>query len=249
MMYRHIKSKLSSFILLFLCCANCFGQTDESAIAAKLWEGLGGKENWQTARYFMFSCIGGAQPSLAQGERKYLWDKHTGDCRFEGITSDDETLIVLFNIKTGKGTVYINTDEIDNQRIAAGIIEDVIDEFERDAQLLFLPTVLEGDHATYTIEEEKLVGTQRFTIVNIKNKKTSFEATIDGKLYLDTQTGQVLEWSPNQMTTHFSISGFKDIGGGLVMPTHFTGIDTSVSVRYPLAAALVNIEAQKFKKP
>ena len=249
MMYTYIKFKLSLFISLFICFANCFGQTNGSAIVAKLWDGVGGKENWQNARYFMFSCVGGEKPSLAQGERKYLWDKQTGNCRFEGITTDDEALVVLFNVKTAKGTVYINADEIDNQRIAMDIIEVVIDEFEKDAQLLFLPTVLEGDHATYVIEEEKLVGVQRFTIVNIKNKKTSFEAAVDGKLSLDAQTGQILEWRPNQTANHFSISGFKDIGGGLILPTHFTGSDTTVSVRYPLAAALVNIESQKFNKP
>ncbi len=249
MMHTFKKINLSLFILLFVCYTMATGQTSTSTALDKLWEGIGGKENWQTARYFMFTCVGGEKHSFAQGERKYLWDKQTGNCRFEGITTDDERIVVLFNLKTDKGTVYVNAEEISNSLIVADIIAEVANEFEKDAQLLFLPTAVEGDQASYSVEEEKLVGTQRYAIINVKNGKTNVEAAIDGQLYLDTQTGQIREWRPNRTANHFSVSGFKDIGGGLVLPTHFKGSDTTTSVRYPIAAALVNIEAQKFNEP
>lgn len=248
-MHNFFKFKLNLLITGLCCITAASGQVAQSNIVDKLWTAIGGKENWQNARYFMFSCIGGDDHSFAQGERKYLWDKQSGNCRFEGMTTDDEAIIALFNIKTTKGTVYINGVKLDNPRTTADIILEIITEFDRDARLLFLPTILEGDGASYAIAGEKLVGSQRFTVIDVKNRKTSFEVAVEGQLYVDTQTGEVLQWRPSQDANQFYIGGFKDIGGGLILPTHFKGTDTTSSITYPLAAALVNIEAQKFNTP
>mgnify|MGYP007082186859 CR=1 FL=1 len=249
MMHSFFYVKLSLAVAFVNFTVSAQGQPSKTAVEAKLWDAIGGKENWRNARYFMFSCVGGGDHAFVQGERKYLWDKQTGNCRFEGITADDETIIALLNIKTGKGTVYLSGAKLDNPKTTQDILEEVSDEFGKDACLLFLPTALEGSQVSYTVSGEKLVGSQRFAVVHIKNQKTSFEATIDGQLYVDTQTGQVQRWRPSDLASHFAVSGFKDIGGGLVLPTRFTGSDTVTSVTYPLAAALVHIEDQKFNLP
>jgi len=249
MMRNFTKIKLNLSFMLLASTAIAFGQDLQTGIADKVWEAIGGKDNWQNARYFMFSCIGGGTSSFVQGERKYLWDKQQGYCRFEGISTDDESVIALFNIKTNEGTVYINGEELSNPKTSADVIKEVAAEFERDAYLLFLPTALEGNQVSFTVTGEKLVGSQRFTVVNLKNHKTSFEAAVEGQLYLDAQTGRVLQWQSHDDQNRFAVGGFKDIGGGLVLPTRFTADDTTHNITYPIAAALVNIEAQKFNKP
>src|SRR5690606_31488047 len=249
MMHNFTKLKLNLFFMLLGGIATAFGQGSQAGLAHKLWEAIGGKENWQNARYFMFSCIGGDHSSFTQGERTYLWDKQEGYCRFEGVTTDDESVVALFNIKTHTGTVYINDEKLSNPKTSADIINEISAEFERDAYLLFLPTVLEGDRVSLTVTGEKLIGSQRFTVVDIKNHKTSFEATVDGQLYVDAQTGRVQQWLSHQDQNRFAVSGFKDIGGGLVLPTRFTTDDTTNNITYPIAAALVHIEAQKFNIP
>lgn len=153
-MYPSIKLSLLIIALLSFT-ATALGQDKRAAVANKLWTAIGGKENWQNARYFMFSCVGGGANPFVRGERKYLWDKHTGDCRFDATTTDDETLVALFNIKTGDGAVYINGTKLDNPRTAADVIAEATAEFEKDAYLLFLPAVLEGGQVTYTVAGEK----------------------------------------------------------------------------------------------
>ncbi|SFB95789.1 hypothetical protein SAMN05421747_102316 [Parapedobacter composti] len=249
-MHSTIKVKLNLLVALFTAAALCAnGQVSQPEITTKLWEAIGGQDNWQQARYFMFSCTGGQKGSFVQGERRYLWDKQTGNCRFEGVTTDDETVIALFNIRTHEGTAYINGVQLNNPRVTEDIIKEAAEEFKRDAYLLFLPTALDGDQVSVKVGDEKLVGTQRFTMVNIKNPKTVFSASVAGQLYVDAQTGQIQKWRPNGSSNEFSVDGFKDIGGGLVLPTRFISSDTSASVTYPLAAALVNIEDQKFERP
>jgi len=247
-----VKSKLA-LLIAFWCCTTAVSaqvtpSPQEKNLAAKLWEAVGGQQNWQNARYFMFSCTGGHH-SFAQGERKYLWDKQTADCRVDGITTDDEVITVLFNVETGSGTVYLNNTKLDNPRTTADIIAEITDEFNKDAQLLFLPTILEGDQVSYRITGEKLVGSQRFTVVTVENKSTSFEDTVSGQLYVDSQTGRIHQWWPSHGADGYSIESYKAIGSGLVLPTRFTGSDTTTSITYPIAAALVHIEGQKFSKP
>lgn len=66
---------------------------------------------------------------------------------------------------------------------------------------------------------------------------------------MNTETGQVQRWQSTKTVNEFAISGFKDVGGGLVLPTRFIAGDTAASVTYPIAAALVNIEEHKFNRP
>lgn len=228
-----------------------YSQTVDTALEAKVWEGIGGKENWQNARYFMFSCIGGENPTPVQGERRYLWDKQTGDCRFEGITANGDTIVVLFNVKTAAGTAYVNNNQQQGQQSADALIAKALEAFEQDANLLFLPTSLEGQGVNYTVEEEKLIGSKRFMVISLQNHKTSFETSVKGHLYVNEQTGHIQRWLPHQTNQpdYYAISGFKDIGGGLVLPTHFERNDSAANISYPLAAALVNIESHKFNRP
>lgn len=252
MMQHALKRNLILFTALWHCVSAASGQVApspvEKNVVDKLWKAIGGRENWQSARYFMFSCAGGNQ-SFAQGERKYLWDKGTGNCRFDGVTTDDEMITVLFNLETGTGTVYLNHTEIDNPRISEDIVTEVTEEFNKDAQLLFLPTILEGSQVSYRTIGEKLVGSQRFTVVSVENKRTNVEGSVTGQLYIDSQTGQIHQWWPSDGTGGYSIDNYKAIGSGLVLPTRFTSSDTSTSITYPIAAALVHIEGQKFSKP
>ena len=253
MMQRSVKLKLNLLlVVLWSCITTVSGQVApsdaEGKLVDKLWEAIGGRENWENARYFMFSCTGGHR-SFTQGERQYLWDKQTGACRFDGMTTDDELVTVLFNIETREGTVYINKAKLENPRTTDDIIAEITEEFHRDAHLLFLPTVLDGNQASHSIAGEKLIGSQRFTVINIENKHTSFEAAIAGQLYVDSQTGRVYQWWPSHGTDGFTIDDYKNIGSGLVLPTRFTSIDTTTSVTYPIAAALVHIEGEKFSSP
>jgi len=249
MMRRFLSVKLSLIVILVNLLLPALAQPSEAEVASKLWDAVGGKENWENARYFMFSCVGGDNRRLIEGERKYLWDKQTGDIRFEGMTTDDEQIVALFNLRTAQGAIFVSGQQLDNPATTKNIIEEITAIFENDAHLLFLPTVLDGERVSFTVADEKLVGTQRFTVVDVDNQKTSFETAVRGRLYIDMQTGRIQQWSPGNQHEKFSVSGFKDVGGGLVLPTRFTDGDSVTTIRYPLAAALINIESQKFSRP
>lgn len=230
------------------------GQSTQPQVVSKIWDGIGGKDNWTNARYFMFSCIGEDTLSALQSERAYLWDKQTGECRFEGLTIEDEELIVLFNIKTEitQGQVFVDRNRLNQAPEATEIITAVKEQFEKDASFIFLPTLLEGKASSINLEDEKLVGSKKYMIVHVKNPNTSFESAIEGQLFIDALSGRIQRWHPQDNSVSdktYLVGGFKDIGGGLILPTQFTDSNGTNHISYPLAAALVNIEPQKFTQP
>lgn len=229
---------------------NVFGQQQNSTINAKLWSSIGGEERWNNSRYLMFSCRGNAKTGLAT-ERIYLWDKQTGQCRYEGVDTLESDLVVLFNIKSGQGTVFSSGEKVADSAEEKRIIEGVGDQFKRDASFIFMPTILERDGTISAENQEKLVGKDRHIIANIKNRNTSYHFAVEGRITMDAKTGRVQSWQPTDTTESpnrkYDVSGYKDIGDGLILPTIFSSNGSKIT--FPLAAALVSIEAEKFTHP
>lgn len=74
--------------------------TEAVSIANELMKAMGGRKNWKKARYFTWNFL---------GEQRHFWDKETGDIRIESLSSN---LIILMNLNTKKGKVFVNGQEI-----------------------------------------------------------------------------------------------------------------------------------------
>ncbi|MDA0708738.1 MAG: hypothetical protein O3B73_00845 [bacterium] len=111
------------------------------AVADEVMDAMGGWENWNKTRYITWRFFGG---------RLHVWDKWTGDIRFE-----QGELTVLMNINTRKGKVYRN-----------GVVESQADSIEKyldrgykswvnDSYWLIMPYKLKDSGVTlkYTGEE------------------------------------------------------------------------------------------------
>lgn len=72
------------------------------AIANQVLEALGGEDAWQETRYIRFTFVRG-------DERLTLtWDKWTGRYRLDAKTEEGQPFVVLMNVNTGKGEVYLD---------------------------------------------------------------------------------------------------------------------------------------------
>ena len=100
---KKISFLLSAFILFSGIVA---AQTKEEVIS-KIWEGAGGKKNWQESRFITF-VFAPEKDGKVLLRRSHLWDRTTGNYRFETKTDKNEALLVLFNVNTLKGRSFIN---------------------------------------------------------------------------------------------------------------------------------------------
>ncbi|PCJ81862.1 MAG: hypothetical protein COA57_13770 [Flavobacteriales bacterium] len=71
-------------------------------IAEEVLEVMGGKKQWKKARYFVWTFF---------DERKHFWDKNTGNIRIESLT---DSLLIVMNVNTSEGKVFIGKEEISN---------------------------------------------------------------------------------------------------------------------------------------
>lgn len=222
-------------------------QTKE-AVLEKAWEGLGGKQSWNDARYFMFSCNTNLH-QFTSGEHAYLWDRETGSCRFEGRTLNDQRLIILFNERKRSGKVFVDDQELsgDSSKV---FLTNILNAFEVDAFWLFIPERL-NDPEKIQMEKQELVGSKRFYVLRISNTPLLIGA-LSSRLFVDTVSGFIRRWTvlakDNSVLYDFDISGFKDAGGGLSLPTSLQDYGRA-TVHYPIVSALIHVEADKFKTP
>ncbi len=225
--------------------ATVLGQTED--LSEKIWTSIGGKQHWENARYFMFTCQGPHKP-VHQRPASYLWDRFSGDCRYEGTTTDQRNLVVLFNLHRLEGQVYIDNVIQDDSETIKTKINNVRQGFKKDAELLFLPAIQDGESVRLSLEAERLVGASRQLVAQIKNEGTVYDADAEGTLYVDAHTGRITRWNPRGGVS-YDVSGYKDIGGGLFLPTRFVAVGGGQQVVYSVAASLVHIEAEKFTQP
>ena len=77
-------------------------------VADRLLQALGGRENWEKARYFRFDFVV-EQNGKEVGNFKHLWDRYTGRYRVEGTNEKGQKYVVLFqDINAKKGDVFVN---------------------------------------------------------------------------------------------------------------------------------------------
>lgn len=200
---------------------------------------IGEANKWTNTRYLLYSVVGPSDNPGMGNERSFLIDKKTGDCRFEGTNENNESLILLFNYKTKKVKRYfVNTDE--SKENLNSIMDNILGQFFKDTQILFLPAFLSDNPASITDVSQKVINTDKLNVITFTNMPTLGDDSIDGKITL-TNKGDIKSISVGN--TEYRTSAIKDIGEGILLPTVF---ENHSSYRFQIVAAFTDVEAGKF---
>src|SRR4028119_1327103 len=99
--FRRIGPLLVSAFLLAPLPASAQGGGAPTAeqVADQVMQALGGKEAWDQTRFLRFEFA---------GRRTHHWDKWTGRGRLEGKTPEGQSFVVLSNVNTREGDVWLN---------------------------------------------------------------------------------------------------------------------------------------------
>ncbi|MFB5945287.1 hypothetical protein [Albibacterium profundi] len=217
-------------------------QTNPNTAVNSLSRGLGDKSTAEEARYLIFSY----HSDNKESETSYLYDWESGNCRFEGQTKDLKDLVVLFNTDAAGGQVFVDENSVTDE----SLLKDVRQSFEDDSYFLFIPILIAKQEINTVELEPEIVDSKKFHVLRVTSPDSKYKSS---KIYVDFQDGTIYKWntydSKNRLSHELLVSQTKDLGGGLILPTQFTDKSTGETFGYPIAAALLNIEPQKFKKP
>ena len=72
-------------------------------LARGVLDAMGGEEAWQATRFIRFNFF---------GFRLHHWDRHTGRHRLEGKSREGDSYLVLHDVHTREGRVWVNGEEV-----------------------------------------------------------------------------------------------------------------------------------------
>lgn len=237
------KTHILFFIFLWNVCP-LFAQTRTEALN-KITMGLGGENAIQEAHFLMFSCKPLVQIETS-GLHNYIFDAESGDVRFEAKTKENEVIIALFNSITKTGNVYIDN----KKEVSGATLPLIIQYFTEDSYWIITPMLIAIKKLPIQVKGTKIVDSQRYLMVTFGNPKSTYPKNVQ---FIDEITGSIYSWQTftrnEELINNFICTDYKDIGGGLRLPTTFTDPENGLEIKFPIIAALVNIEENKFKKP
>jgi len=103
-------------------------------IADEVMKALGGRQAWDQTRYLTWNFF---------GRRTHVWDKHSGDLRYE-----NEDTITLMNLNTRKGRVWKGGEEIEDPAALDKALYDAESAWINDSYWVFMPYKLKDSGVT-----------------------------------------------------------------------------------------------------
>lgn len=208
-----------------------------------LWKGIGGKSTWANTDYILFTVEGNRSKFLQNG-RTFILNRNTGQARLEAKTESNENIVVLFNYLTGKLTRFFRNGKeiVDATAFIQDQLPQIISQLEKDAALLFLPTVLEKSSVKIEKLEQKIVNAEKLDVFSIAVGDEKF----DGTILFNSESGLIKQFIDHDGHEYY-VNGYKDIGGGLILPTTFKNLtDSNKSTTFTVVASFEELEETKF---
>jgi hypothetical protein len=237
------------FALLFLLSFCAKAQDKEMAIN-KVWDAIGGKSNFEKARYFQFTFAVERNGKGNPG-RTHLWDKFTGDYRLESESADGKKSVVLFNVNTQKGKAFENGAQLPDST-ASKLVTRAYASFINDTYWLLVPTKLQDPGVNIKLEPSEIVNNEDCFVLNLNFDKVGLTPGDQYWLYTSKNTGEVIRWKfllQNQKNTSvFEWMPYQDLGQGVKLSTKKTNNESNTSIFFPLAKVLQSVDKNIFIK-
>ena len=105
-------------------------------IADRVMEAMGGRENYDNTRYLSWNFF---------GMRTHIWDKWTGDLRFQ-----QGTTLTLMNVNSREGRIWTDGEEITDPEALAEALQKGYESWINDSYWLLMPYKLKDSGVTLT---------------------------------------------------------------------------------------------------
>ncbi|MBB2953213.1 MULTISPECIES: hypothetical protein [Sphingobacterium] len=237
-----------AFLYIIMQMNAVLGIAQESNIQMKLESSIGGIENWQNTKFLLFSCTGNDNANLlnSSSDRSLLWNRETGECRFEGQSTKNEKLVYLFNFKRKQPLkLFVNAVEI--KTIETALQRDIQQQVNEDLKLLLLPLITELKGINFTDIKVKLLNNEKLLSTFVSYDGSFYDGPIKGNLLINENTGEIKAFENTISMVNYQVDQYKDAGSGLKLPTSFIALNNKKkSCTFTTVSTFEHVEASKF---
>jgi hypothetical protein len=196
-----------SFVILFSCSAqalnppakgfNAAGSDARAVeIADQVMVAMGGRENWDETRFIVWKFF---------GRRLHIWDKLTGDLRFE-----EKDIIVLMNIHSKNGRVWKGGNELAEADSTSKYLKRGYRAWINDSYWLVMPYKLKDTGVTLKYSGEGTMENGRDAhILTLTFENVGVTPQNKYDVYVDKERMLVEEWAFYRKSTDEE-PGFKN---------------------------------------
>ncbi|MBK0382034.1 hypothetical protein I5M32_03600 [Pedobacter sp. SD-b] len=237
------------FAVVFSACAQ--NKPDKEAVFANVWKAVGGKSTFEKSRYFEFTFTPIRDGKESMG-RHHIWDRYTGDYRFESTSADGAKMVVLFNTKTKVGKAYQDGKQLPDST-ANKQITKAYAAYINDSYWLMSPLKLQDEGVNTQLEDTQEINGQKCDVIHLNFDKVGLTPGDQYWLYVNDATGEVIQWKfllQNQKKPAiFEWEPYQDLGNGLKLSVKKTNTESNTSIYFPIAKVLQKVDKDTFTKP
>lgn len=215
-------------------------------VVDNLMTAMGGEDTWDSVRYLRFDMV-----SERSGEQKLLtdqyWDKHTGRHRLEAKTEDGQPYVVLENVNTGEGAVYVAGRRADPEQEKA-LLQKAQSSWKSATYWLFMPYKMKDPGVALTYEGEEKLGDVLYDKVLLTHaNQDRFWAYINRDTHLMDRWSFLLGGGTGE-PTHYTWGGWKPYGKLLFSPERVSA-DGSRKLLFPHLQVFADLPDSVFTSP
>ena len=82
------------------------------SIESEMMEAMGGRANWEQARFVRFTLVRGNRTPI------FSWDRWTGQLRIESRNAQGIPFVILMNVKTRQGQAYLDGRALEGKELS-----------------------------------------------------------------------------------------------------------------------------------
>ncbi len=166
-------------------------ETMADTVAMRVYEAMGGPDTWAALPYLQFDFAGGNETSRTLRAR-HLWNRVTGEYRVEIPAGEDSTYVVLFDVDTREGDVFLNGADVDGET-EQQMLEQAYTRFINDSYWLLMPVKMMDPGVRRTYEADSSAnGTD---VVRLSFEGVGLTPGDRYWVYVDHETGRVQQWA------------------------------------------------------
>ena len=153
-------------------------------LALRVLDSMGGEKAWQESRYISWEFI---------GIRRWLWDKYTGDVRFN---SYEDNLTVLMNLESEEGKAFYDKEQLNDPDSLNKILDLTRKAWVNDSYWLVMPFKLlePGVVLSYLNEKNDMAG-NLCDVIEMHFDSVGYTPQNKYDIYIDKETSLVSQWT------------------------------------------------------